>query len=527
MKFILFANIIILTVSTKTSLFAFVSKNQNHTQKTVWERIMEEQSYININKGVYYLNLQDYSKASIEFLKSIEKNPSSMAYALYGASLYWLGDNNGALLNYDKAIDMDPKNDVAWQLKGISFARNMELDKALDCFKKALELNPKRSDVLMNIGSVYFSMNNIAQSIIYLKNAIRVDDKNPLLYYQLGLVYFNMGDYENSIKNFNIALNNKPDYEDAALWLGISYEKNGETEKAIKMYKKSIELKPYDFFARYKLLRLIKLKGNEMRDKISPCLELAPDNDKGGIGLQISYSINKKNGEDISSKPAIRTLYDNIMKIDRDEEAIINIDIIEMENITLETKKEGELEKKFLQKYKPLTYRIKSKTYEISSDIQKREKAIQIAREIEKEIVEGSNYRINFNIQTKKTAKILSEERELTYIPRNVGNDMGLWIIGNPWISVIEEDIENDKDQNPFINALGFLLIGNIKSSKKAFEDAFSLDPFLSYLGSGVINYLEGDKEEAVKNFEKAVSIDPKNKTANKNLKWIKGGKWK
>ncbi|MCX7647563.1 MAG: tetratricopeptide repeat protein, partial [Elusimicrobiales bacterium] len=79
--------------------------------KTVWEAIMKEQSRLNLSRGISHMSEEEYSKASIEFLKAIEKDPSSMAYTMYAASLYWMGDNEGALKNYEKALDLDPKND--------------------------------------------------------------------------------------------------------------------------------------------------------------------------------------------------------------------------------------------------------------------------------------------------------------------------------------------------------------------------------------------------------------------------------
>ncbi len=313
-------------------LYPSISKNQK--ANSIWDIIMQHQSIINIQKGIKYISENEYSKASIEFLKSIEKNPSSMGYTFYGASLYWMGDNKGALESYHKAIEMDPENDIAWQLKGISEAKEGNLNEALNSFLKAYEINPKRSDIPMNIGSVYFSLNNITKALEYLKKAINIDKTNPLYYYQLGLIYFYSEDFENAIINFQKAKDLKTDYEEAILWLAITYEKINKITDAIPLYKRAIAIKPYDFFARYRLARLLSKK--EERNKIIiPCFELIPQKNLNTLGLQISYSA-KTFEKEYKTNPLIKTVSDLILSLKENEEAYINIDIMEIENFTFE-----------------------------------------------------------------------------------------------------------------------------------------------------------------------------------------------
>lgn len=482
--------------------------------KTMWDRIMEEQSYIHLNRGINYLNNQDYLKASVEFLKAIEKSPTSMAYALYGASLYWMGDNPGSISNYDKAIEMDPNNDTAWQLKGISLARDMKLDMALDCFKKALEINDKRSDLLMNIGSVYFSLNNITEAIRYFKNAIKLDPRNPLLYYQLGLVYFNTADYDLAISNFKKAYQLKDDFEDAILWLGISYEKTGNIKDAQNMYEKAISLKPYDFFARYKLARIINEK-EKIEKIIEPCFELVINNNNNGIGLAISYTTNNNIGDISDTNPLINSIIENINQLKEDEEANINIDIIETKKPELE-KIDGELTSKLKERFNQYNLKLKTKNYFIPSGSEKNKIVNKMISDIKDEINQSNNYRINFSINKRKTSQTKTQD-SLQYLPRSVGNDMGLWLMGNHWIEVVEEDMESTT--NNIIKALGLLLIGKFDESRNIFINNARDYEMISELGLGVIEWLSGYRDIALEKMKKAAWL--KSKSALKNIKHI------
>lgn len=478
---------------------------------TLWDEILKEQAEINLIRGLRYFSQEDYSKASIEFLKAIEKNPSVTAYSLYGASLYWLGDIDGSIENYEKAIQIDSNNELPWHLKGISLAKKGEITKALDCFKKAEKINPQRSDLLMNIGSIYFSMERIEDAILYLKKAIENDESNPLYYFQLGLIYFYSEDFKKAEEKFQKAISLKNDYEEAILWLAISLEKQNDIKNAIKYYKKAISIKEKDFFARYMLSRIDKKEN--LRKNLSECFELVPDNNTKTIALSIAYTKNSNTSPSNSIK-------DTLLNIGKNETAVITVDIIEIENFTMNV--EGELAKKLSQKYKPLTYKTITKTYKLDGNSQNKEKEIdKILNDIEN-LTKNKNYRMNISTKIEKKS-IEKEDNDLKYIPRNIGNDMGLWVIGNPWIEIIQENLEAEKNLSPEINAVGNLLIGNIEEAENLFLKAN--DIVISNLGLGVISYLKGAKNDSIKYFKEVLKIDPKNQTALKNIRWIDGNK--
>ena len=503
-----------IVIKFKILITIFLSINLSSSNKTptIWDRIMEEQSEINIIRGLNYFISEDYSKASIEFLKAIEKNPSSNAYSLYGASLYWLGDIDGSIENYEKAIKMDEKNELPWQLKGISHAKKGEIEKALECFKKAEELNSKRSDILMNIGSVYFAMGKIEEAIKYLKKAIENDNKNPLYYYQLGLIYFYTQEFERATENFHKAVGLKDDFEDALLWLGISYEKQNHIREAQRFYKKAISIKEKDYFARYMLARIDRKEN--LRRNLVPCFELTPEQNQKSIALSIAYSKNSDSGLGNSLKDILSNIKEN-------ETAIITIDVIEMENLNLNTAK-GELANKLIEKYKPLTWRSITKKYTIDGNSpQKVAEINSILDDIEK-LTRGKNYRLNIStkIQKKRDEDF---EKELKYIPRDIGNDMGLWVIANPWLWIIEENLEEEKNIPDEINAIANLLIGNIDKAKELFKS--SKDPVIANLGLGVISYLEANKQDSLKYFKEVLRYESRNQIAIKNMRWINGSK--
>ncbi|PIS46462.1 MAG: hypothetical protein COT17_08510, partial [Elusimicrobia bacterium CG08_land_8_20_14_0_20_51_18] len=490
----------------------------NERIETVWDRIMKEQSYSNLHKGMAFMQNGQYSRASLEFSKALDKNPSSMAHAMHGASLYWMGDVPASLEQYAKALELDPENSMAWQLKGISEAKSGDPEKALEDFEKALKLDPSRPDVNMNMGSIYFSKGHMASAIAHIKNAVKLDGRNPLYHYQLGLVYFYLERYDEAEESFKKAVAFYPAYEEALLWLGITAERKGELKQAVRVYKKAVDLKPHDFFARYKL-SLASLRAGDVKNLpkyIKKSFLLTPKNQLGGISLFISYSAGKekpsgsggKKGEKFSDHN-LSEIYKNLMRVPEDEEITFSVDLVSAEKFGLEKAGEGRMKNALSANFRPLSRKYVSKDYFLpAGGKEEREAAVSRALgELEKEIASGSDKmdsRVNFSMNTRKSRDYspAPDDSRVVYSPRNVGNDMGLWIIGNNWLSIVEDDLENPEAAGaagPYalVYGLANLLLGESEGALAYFERSSGEYPALSKMGAAVSHVCLGDEAKA------------------------------
>ncbi len=68
----------------------------------------------------------------------------------YGSFLNQTGDAEGALAQWEKARDLDPKNSAAWDDLG-NIYENSNIKKAFECYSKAIELNPNQSVYYHNL----------------------------------------------------------------------------------------------------------------------------------------------------------------------------------------------------------------------------------------------------------------------------------------------------------------------------------------------------------------------------------------
>jgi tetratricopeptide (TPR) repeat protein len=96
------------------------------------------------NRGMAKRNLKDYKGAILDHDKAIELNPNSnKAYNNRGIAKSDLKDYEGAILDYDKAIELNPNSDKAYNNRGIAKMQLENYESALEDVNKALELDYK------------------------------------------------------------------------------------------------------------------------------------------------------------------------------------------------------------------------------------------------------------------------------------------------------------------------------------------------------------------------------------------------
>ena len=120
---------------------------------------------------------------------------------------------------------------------------------------------------------------------------------------------------------------------------------------------------------------------------------------------------------------------------------------------------------------------------------------------------------------------------KVSYQPRQVGNDMGLWVIGTGWMALVAEVLP-ENGENPdhpedadwwTSTGLAYAAVGEGQRADTAFRRATELDgaSVAAWLGRGVSSVMIGDETGAVAALRKALEISPKNKAARDGLKWL------
>lgn len=506
---------------------------------------MLRQSMLDLKEGVRHMERGDYLSASRKFLKSIAKTPEhSDSHMLYGASLYWLGDVENALDEYERAIDLDGKNALAFQLKGIALAWMGRIEEALSNFLIAEEYAPKRSDVKMNIGSIYYGKGKFLKALYYFRKALKLKPDNSLYNFQLGILNKRLGRYSRARESFEKALRLDRNYEDALFQLAVVAEKKNDIDKAVDYYEKALKIKPYDGAAVFRLSSLLAVRGSEekIRRFIQNGFALTPSNDMGGISLNIVYSGKSGDegnglsaGESAARSEISKSVYRALSRLPRGKAAKVKIAVISRSDETSDAKRlSGELESRF--SFPGTQYRGKEFLVDAAGFKERKEQIERMLNEIDELALNpaGRN-RLFLNIETFDAAggrEGTANDSKVVYNPRMVGNDKGLWIIGHGWIEDVEEALadmtvsEREYAGKPplffAVRGLGRLILGDFAGAEKDFEKIKRDELFLYHMGMTVVCVGRGDEEKALGHSAKAMEYGEKNEVAARNDKWLR-----
>lgn len=513
--------------------------------KTVWDRIMEEQGSFNLRKGYAYMAEENYPAAADEFFKASQRTPASpWPHISYGSALYWLGEPDKALDEFETALKLDPANSMAYQLRGIARARQGLYKEAFADFLEAVRLAPERADVRMNAGSVAHVLGDYPAALENFRKAVQLDGANPLYRYQLGLFYSRLGRYDQASAELAKAISLFPEYEDAMLELAVLKDRDGDQAGAVKLYRKALSVKPGDSVARFRLALALARSGRaaEIPKALDGAFLIAPANDKGGISMAVAYA-SPPAGEAGAAGPAADAqgspLYSALSRLPAEQDARVEVEFLEVPRSSAMQKASSEAGaaggKLAAALGRPRVNYTKREYFLPASAPQERlKKAAEVAAEADKllkNVAPGSDSKMSFNIETSRPSPSGAEKdtkARVLYKPRDVGNDMGLWIMGDNWLENVGEAVDEMEGVEgapwkgyKLVRGLGYLLLGRTDEALADFTGGGALEA----LGRGAAWTAAGDADRALKACLEALRLDPANKTALANKAWLEGKK--
>lgn len=189
-----------------------------------------------VSKGLDLVNIDNYEEALKYFDKALEINPkNSLAWHSKGVMLVKLGKNEEAIKCYDKALETDTKNADIWFNKGVALNKLKRYEEAIKSYDKAIEINDKYEDALVNKATILGVIGKKEDCIKLCDKVLEINPKNDLAWYNRGYSF-------------------------------ECLEKYGE---AIRCYKKVLEINPYDKEVKEDLRRMNdKIKWNKKDKKV-------------------------------------------------------------------------------------------------------------------------------------------------------------------------------------------------------------------------------------------------------------------
>ncbi|MBK8816814.1 MAG: tetratricopeptide repeat protein [Methylococcaceae bacterium] len=202
------------------------------------------QTYHQFEKGQTPYKLDTtYRKLSdlIDYcLKHPPANDDKVAYVLQGKLFNDLNRNDEAILQYQKALDLDPQYTIAYIGWAASLYSLAQFNEAFTKLQKATEIDPYDSTVYFNWCGMLNQRERYDEAIIKCKKAIELEPNSAVAYVNLGNALDELKQYNEALAQYKKASELSTDSQDSNFiyynW-GITLKKLGRYDDAEKLFK--------------------------------------------------------------------------------------------------------------------------------------------------------------------------------------------------------------------------------------------------------------------------------------------------
>ena len=163
-------------------------------------------STASLKSGIAKFNEANYDAALLDINKAIElNNKNAEAYFYLGEIYLMQNEPKRAMENYNKAIELDSLLSKAYKGRGKLKAKLEDYMGSIDDFNIAIKQNKNFSDAYFNRASSYLFLKDYKASIADYSKVIEMNKKDFQAYEQRGTAKFQSGDTRGACKDWSKA----------------------------------------------------------------------------------------------------------------------------------------------------------------------------------------------------------------------------------------------------------------------------------------------------------------------------------
>ena len=155
-----------------------------------------------------------------------------------------LGDNQGAIADYNQAIAINPQIAAAYGNRGIAKSALGDKQGAIADYNRAIAIDPQLSTAYNSRGNAKRNLGDNRGAIIDYNQAIAINPQIDGAYYNRGLIKSALGDKQGAIADFKQAITINPQLAEAYYYLGDAKADLGDMQGAIADFNQAIAINP-------------------------------------------------------------------------------------------------------------------------------------------------------------------------------------------------------------------------------------------------------------------------------------------
>jgi tetratricopeptide (TPR) repeat protein len=161
-----------------------------------------------------------------------------------GASEYTAGRVEVAEDAFTRAIELDPRLEMAWANRSVTRRSRGDLDGSLADAQKAVELEPASAATWGDLGTARHQKGDLQGAIDAANTAIKLDVMSPLAWHVRGAARADLGDLDAGIADASQATKLDPRWSPGWSLLGVLLGRKGDVPGALAALDRAIELDP-------------------------------------------------------------------------------------------------------------------------------------------------------------------------------------------------------------------------------------------------------------------------------------------
>ena len=174
-----------------------------------------------------------------------------------------------------RALAVTENNYVMENTYGAALLNLGQFEQALVQFNNALEIEPRYWPARKHIGMAYLRMGRIDDAIEPFKEVLQIENNLPEVHYNLGAIYFRQGRLDLAVEHCSETLRLIPNHFKARLGLAHIFTEQGKLPQAVEHYYKILEFMPNQVNTMNSLARILAVSDDETVRKPTEAVELA------------------------------------------------------------------------------------------------------------------------------------------------------------------------------------------------------------------------------------------------------------
>lgn len=159
-----------------------------------------------------------------------------------GELLAKAGKERAAAIQFEEAVLLNSKHWKARYNRGLSFAIEGEIDKAIDDFTISIEGKRTYAQSWFNRGEAYYTRGDLREALRDYSEAIKLDRENAGYYSVRGFTYHRLGQHAKAVADYDRSIEFDEKNPVPYVYRGDTFAEFGQYAEAARDYRKAVDL---------------------------------------------------------------------------------------------------------------------------------------------------------------------------------------------------------------------------------------------------------------------------------------------